>query len=240
MKKVRIELNWIDPNDVFELEGRHNVSFGMQTRWKMMAINSNSRWSVYKEIVAESQDKARELFSTKKVDSRLHLDLNRCASEGGVRSPTQNQTRVDHEVYETMSSPPHMTQHVMCQPPTTQLEISPPPSLNRNDQYEASEEESDDYKEDELEGELHNNEVGDVEAYCLHGYMDHDIPYMRCYASDSDEDGPEEEVDEDGFTAREAEVFKKVVGRDHRKSLFHDPLELVVAPGVGFFFNSDL
>ena len=48
----------------------------------MMAVNSDSRWSVYKEIVAESQAKARELFATKKVDPRLHLDLNRCASEG--------------------------------------------------------------------------------------------------------------------------------------------------------------
>ena len=32
VKKVRIELNWIDPNDVVELVGRHNVSFRMQTR----------------------------------------------------------------------------------------------------------------------------------------------------------------------------------------------------------------
>ena len=52
--------------------------------------------------------------------------------------------------------------------------------------------------------------------------MDHDIPYNRCYASDSDDEGPLEEVDEEGFTAKEAEVYKKVMGRDHRIPLFRD------------------
>src|SRR5664279_4030819 len=222
VEKVRIELNWMDPNDVVELEGRHNVGSGMHSRWKVMHLNSESRWSAYKEIVAESQDKARELFATKKVDPRLHFDLNRCASQGDVRSPVQNKPLVDHEVYDTTSSPPPMTQHEMTQPTMTQHEISPPSSPNRNEQFEALEEESDDYEDDKLEDELHNNDVGDVEAYCLHEDMDHDIPYNRCTASDSDDDGPEEDVDEDGFTAKEVEAFKKVVGRDHRTSLFHD------------------
>ena len=48
------------------------------------------------------------------------------------------------------------------------------------------------------------------------------IPYSRCYASDSDWEGPEDEVDEDGFTMEEAEVHKKVLGRDPRISLFCD------------------
>jgi hypothetical protein len=29
LEQVRIELNWMDPSDVVELEGRHNAGFGM-------------------------------------------------------------------------------------------------------------------------------------------------------------------------------------------------------------------
>jgi len=39
----------------------------------------------------------------------------------------------------------------------------------------------------------------------------HHIPYCRGYATDSEDDGPIEEVDEDGFTAKEAADFEKVV-----------------------------
>jgi hypothetical protein len=52
--------------------------------------------------------------------------------------------------------------------------------------------------------------------------MDHGIPYSRCYTSDSDDDGPEEEVDEEGFTANEAEVHEEVLGRNHWIPLFRD------------------
>jgi hypothetical protein len=52
--------------------------------------------------------------------------------------------------------------------------------------------------------------------------MDHDILYSRCYASDSNDDGPDEEVDEKGFTASEAEAHDKVLGRDHPIPLFRD------------------
>ncbi|XP_010236757.1 uncharacterized protein LOC104584247 [Brachypodium distachyon] len=52
--------------------------------------------------------------------------------------------------------------------------------------------------------------------------MDRDLPFHRSYPVDSDDDGPEEEVDEDGFTAEEAKVHEKVLGRDHRIPLFHD------------------
>jgi hypothetical protein len=52
--------------------------------------------------------------------------------------------------------------------------------------------------------------------------MDHEIPYNRCYTSESEDEGPEEELDEEGFTAKEVKIFKKVVGRDHRIPLFRD------------------
>jgi hypothetical protein len=51
-----------------------------------MNLNSDERWSTYKEVLAESQDKALELFSIKKVSSRTHLDLNRSASPVHGRS----------------------------------------------------------------------------------------------------------------------------------------------------------
>jgi hypothetical protein len=47
-----------------------------------------------------------------------------------------------------------------------------------------------------------------------------ELPYLRSHASDSEDEGPGEDVDEDGLTAKEAEAHKKVVGRNHRPSLF--------------------
>ena len=32
LEQVRKDLNWIDPSDVVELDGRHNVGFGMHIR----------------------------------------------------------------------------------------------------------------------------------------------------------------------------------------------------------------
>src|ERR1043165_377087 len=52
--------------------------------------------------------------------------------------------------------------------------------------------------------------------------MEQSIPYSRCYAFDSDDDGPDEEVDEDGFTIKEVEAFKKVLGKDIHTPLFED------------------
>ena len=197
--KVRIALNWMDLNDIVCLEGRHNVGFGPHSRWKIMPINSELCWSAYKEMVVASQDKALELFATQT------FDLNRGAAQGEVG--VQNELSNEQEVYEATWSQPPMTQH----------ESSQPPSPMQFDRYELSEEDT-----DELEDELHNTCIGDVERTCRQEDMDHDIPYSRGYASDSEDDGPDEEVDEDGFTAKESEVFKKIVGRDHRISLFRD------------------
>ena len=73
-----------------------------------------------------------------------------------------------------------------------------------------------------MEGGLHENDVGEVETYCVEEDIDHGITYNRCYASDSYDYGPVKAVDEDGLSVKEVEAFKKVVGRDHRTSLFHD------------------
>ncbi|KAK1612698.1 hypothetical protein QYE76_036371 [Lolium multiflorum] len=191
--QVRVELNWNEPNDGVELEGRNNVGFGMHTRWKTMCINSEQRWSVYKETVDRSQDKALELFATKTVDARIELDLNRPSSPVQERSP-----------------PP------MSQEEATQSPIAQQPSL---------ENEYDEHDDGDDGFEMNDNNVGDLDNYWTQEEMDHSIPYSRCYASDSDDDGTEEEVDEDGLTAKEAEraeIFKKVTGRDIRVPLFRD------------------
>jgi hypothetical protein len=84
------------------------------------------------------------------------------------------------------------------------------------------EEENDEHLVDENEVELYNNTIGDLDKYNAQENMDHDIPYSRCYASDSDDEGPEVEIDEDGFTKDEAEVHEKVLGRDPHVPLFCD------------------
>jgi hypothetical protein len=89
-------------------------------------------------------------------------------------------------------------------------------------QYEASKEESDDYEGDEFEGDMHDNNIGGVEAYYMQEDMHSDTIYSRCCASNSDDDGPHEDVDEEGFTDREAKALNKVVGQVHGIPLFCD------------------
>ena len=66
----------------------------------------------------------------------------------------------------------------------TQHELSQPPSPVRNDRQEAPEEDNDGHDGDDADGDLHENNFG-MEAYYMQEYMDHDIPYNRCYASES-------------------------------------------------------
>ena len=103
-------------------------------------------------------------------------------------------------------------------------------------QNEALQEENDVYADDDNEVDLHDNNVGDLDKYHLQEAMDHSITYSRGYALDSDDEGPDEQVDEEGFTVKEAEAFEKVFGRDHRTTLFKDVSitdEVVVDGGQG-------
>ncbi|KAE8773426.1 hypothetical protein D1007_54314 [Hordeum vulgare] len=63
-----------------------------------------------------------------------------------------------------------------------------------------------DYDHD-LEGqyERQHNIVDDVEAQVRHQDMDPDIIYQHACVDDSDDEGPMNELDEDGFTKKEAE-----------------------------------
>jgi hypothetical protein len=97
LEQVRIDLNWNNPSDVFEIEGRYNVGFEMHIRWKTIRISSEQCWTVYKETVIESQDKALELFATKTVDANLQLNLNRRATPIDFRSPRPMNQEEDTE-----------------------------------------------------------------------------------------------------------------------------------------------
>ena len=216
VKRVRMDLKWMDPSDVIELVGRYNSGRGHHSRLKIMPVNSELNWSAYKEMVAESEDRSLELFSTRKIGPRLNIDLNRRAFP---ISPVRD------EYDPTMSQPPPFSQpHVERTNEDTTMGCSSISPV-RNDQFEAAQREDDDLEGDDYEGDeaehgLSENAVGDVEANCREEDMDHDLPYFRSHASDSEDDGPDEEVDEDGLTAIEAEAHKKVVG--HRPSLFRD------------------
>ena len=120
-------------------------------------------------------------------------------------------------------SPPPINQEEFIEPPLTQQhEVRTCVSPVSNNQDEAVGEDNDEYEESEDEVELNDNTLGDLDLYLTQENMDHDIPYSRMYALDSDEDGPDEEVDEEGFTKDEAKVHDKVLGRDPRIPLFRD------------------
>ncbi|KAE8809295.1 hypothetical protein D1007_14078 [Hordeum vulgare] len=79
-----------------------------------------------------------------------------------------------------------------------------------NIEHEPLVEANDEHDDDENDGNvLHNNNLGDLDKYNLQETMDHSIPYSRGYASESDDEGPDEVVDEEGFTTKEAEAFTK-------------------------------
>ncbi|KAE8804005.1 hypothetical protein D1007_19965 [Hordeum vulgare] len=210
LEQVRKDLNWMDPSDVVEFDVRHNMGFGMHIRWKTMRVNSEQRWLAYKDTVVKSLDKALELFAIKTNVPNLQLDLNRVASP----------------IIE--ASPPPINEEANIEPLSC---VQHEPLLEANDEHD----------DDENDGTvLHDNNLGDLNKYNLLETMDHSIPYSRGYASESDDQGPDEEVDEEGFTAKEAEAFTKVLKRDHRTPLFEDLSladEAVVNEGEGMLFG---
>ncbi|KAE8781382.1 hypothetical protein D1007_45423 [Hordeum vulgare] len=187
LEQVRKDLNWMDPSDVVEFDGRHNVGFGMHIRWKTMRVNSEQRWLAYKDTVAESLDKALELFAIKTNVPNL-LDLNRVASPivEAIPAPINEEANI-----EPLSCVDEANEEV-------------------NIEHEPLVEANDEHGYDENDGNvLHDNNLGDLDKYNLQETMDHSIPYSCGYASESNDEGPDEEVDEERFTAKEAEAFTK-------------------------------
>ncbi|KAE8800879.1 hypothetical protein D1007_23589 [Hordeum vulgare] len=218
LEQVRNDLNWMDPSDVVEFDGRHNVGFGMHIRWKTMHVNSEQRWLAYKDTVSESLDKALELFAIKTNVPNL-LDLNRVASP----------------IVEAIPAP--INEEANIEPLSCVDEANEEVNIEHEPLVEANDEDGDDENDGNV---LHDNNLGDLDKYNLQETMDHSIPYSRGYASESDDEGPDEEVDEEGFTAKEAEAFTKVLKRDHRTPLFEDLSladEAVVDGGEGILFG---
>ena len=216
MEKVRSELNWMEKSDVVELKGRYNVGFDHYIRWKMMPLDNENRWQAYKEVVLNSQDKSLELFARRKVRDRGHIDLNQQASASDTSIPVRHdEARVDPEPeeYDTTMSQPPMTQPMS---PVFNNHYDGHQAAMEGDESDDDESTGDDGQGHETEAYLHNHDVGDVEANCYESDMDHDTPYARSYAIDSEDEGPEEEIDEDGLTAKEARAFMRAFGRDHR------------------------
>ncbi|KAE8794619.1 hypothetical protein D1007_30660 [Hordeum vulgare] len=68
----------------------------------------------------------------------------------------------------------------------------------------------------------HHNIVGDVEVQVRHDDMDPHIVYQHACVDELDDEGLVNELDEDGFTEKEAEWYTKITGRDHKVPLFCD------------------
>ncbi|KAE8815283.1 hypothetical protein D1007_07419 [Hordeum vulgare] len=201
LEQVRKDLNWMDPSDVVEFDGRHNVGFGMHIHWKTMRVNAEQRWLAYKDTVPNL------------------LDLNRVASS----------------IVEAIPAP--INEEANTEPLSCVDEANEDVNIEHEPLVEANDEHDDDENDGNV---LQDNNLGDLDKYNLQETMDHSIPYSCGYASESDDEGPDEEVDEEGFTAKETEAFTKVLKRDHRTPLFEDLSladEAVVDGGEGILFG---
>ncbi|KAE8801664.1 hypothetical protein D1007_22696 [Hordeum vulgare] len=151
---------------------------------KTMCINSDLHWVTYKEVVASSVVKSIEVFASKAVTTPLlHVDLNQ---------------PLVHDLSPISSVPP-IVEH--------KVEVE----VNEYPQYEfgGSAPIKDDGHDSDEEYERHHNIVGDVEDQVRHDDMDPDIVYQRACVDEWDDEGPANELDEDGFTQKEAEWYTK-------------------------------
>ncbi|KAE8810066.1 hypothetical protein D1007_13273 [Hordeum vulgare] len=153
LEQVRKDLNWMDPSDVVEFDGRHNVGFGIHFRWKTMRVNFEQRWLAYKDTLAESLDKALELFAIK-INVPNLLDLNRVASSivEAIPAPINEKANI-----EPLSCVDEANEEV---------NIEHEPLVEANDEHD----------DDENDGNvLHDNNLGDLNKYNLQETMDHSI-----------------------------------------------------------------
>ncbi|KAE8817284.1 Protease 2 [Hordeum vulgare] len=75
---------------------------------------------------------------------------------------------------------------------------------------------------DEVEEGFHGIHIGDLDAYIAQKEMDRELPFRRLYGYDSDDEGPQEELDEDGFTKEENQIHFELSGVEKRTHLFRD------------------
>ncbi|KAE8782065.1 hypothetical protein D1007_44581 [Hordeum vulgare] len=197
VEETRIRLKWVDPSDQVELLRRYDVGTAHKCRMKTMCIKSNLHWVTYKEVVASSVVKSFEVFASKVVRAPLfHVDLNQ---------------PLVHDLNPISSVPPIVQYKV-------EVEVNEYPQYEFGDSAPIK----DDGHNSDEEYERHHNYVGDVDAQVRHDEMDPDIVYQRACVDESDDEGPVNELDEDGFTEKEAECYTKITRRDHKVPLFCD------------------
>ncbi|KAE8814908.1 Protease 2 [Hordeum vulgare] len=93
----------------------------------------------------------------------------------------------------------------------------------------------DDVDLDEVEVGFHGIDVGNLDAYIAQKDMDRELPFRRLYGYDSDDEGPREELDEDGFTKEENQIHFELTGLEKRTHVFRDlslPHKVVVDGGM--------
>ncbi|KAE8804940.1 hypothetical protein D1007_18957 [Hordeum vulgare] len=181
--ETRIRLKWVDPSDQVELLGRYDVGSAHKCRMKTMSIKSNLHWVAYKEAVASSIDKSLEVFASTVVNAPLHVDLNQPLVDD-LSSYNGVAPIVEHKV-------------------EVQVNEYPQYKFGGNAPIKDDGHDSD----EEYEGQ--HNIVGDIEAQVRHDDMDPDIVYQRACVDESDDEGPVNELDEDGFTEKEAECTSR-------------------------------
>lgn len=245
VEKVRHVLEWMDPNDGVKLIGRYDVGVGAKSRLKSMPITSDLHWEVYKEKVAQSEDKSLELFATKIQPPRFTIDLNRHVSPPThdmtestsvplvenrvvVYAPNASrQPRPQHtssQANEVKVYGPNAYRQPRAQPPTCQanvVEVYAPNASSQPPNSQVIQKDGDAHgDDDEQEEGFHGNDVGDLDAYIAQKDMDRELPYLRQHGYGSDDEGPEEELDEDGFTKEENQIHFELTGLEKELTCF--------------------
>ncbi|KAE8808844.1 hypothetical protein D1007_14592 [Hordeum vulgare] len=208
--RVRSVLRWIDPSDEAKLVGRYDVGVGVTFRLKTMPITFELHWNMYKDKVEESQDKSLESFSTKVEVPWLQIDLNWNVSS------LIHDDRV--EVYYPVSSSlsassqpdePEMNDIALViqhqEIPVIAQVVDDDDAIANDHAHTIAHDDT--YAEEE---KIHYNPIGNLDVIVYQQDMDHSLPYAGMCGYGSYDEGLEEELDEDGFTSQENQIFKKV------------------------------
>ncbi|KAE8790707.1 hypothetical protein D1007_34912 [Hordeum vulgare] len=165
-----------------------------------MPITSDLHWDVYKEQAEKSYDKSIELFATKVEPPWAEIDLNRLVSS----SMTER------------TSVPFVEQRIMIdasnaysQPPTSkesEVEFHAPNACSPAQTSQAN-------KVDVIASE---------EVILKDGDGDVDGDFDEVEEGFHDDEGPQEELDEDGFTKEENQIHVELIGMKKRTHLFRD------------------
>ncbi|KAE8809123.1 hypothetical protein D1007_14301 [Hordeum vulgare] len=169
----------------------------------------------YEEIVEETQIRLKWVDPSDQVELLGRNDVgsaHKCRMKTMCIKSNLHWVTYKEVVASSVVNVPHIVEH--------KVEVE----ANEYPQYEfgGSAPIKDDGHDSDEEYERHHNIVGAIEAQVRHDDMDPDIVYQRACVDESDDEGPMNELDEDGFTEKEAEWYTKITGKDHKVPLFCD------------------